>query len=56
MRSRWLALLGRREEAAVMLARSVPGLTWRDEIALLYRTVRDLKLPGNIAEIGSWKG
>ncbi len=56
MRSRWMALLGRREEAAVMLARSVPGLTWRDEIALLYRTVRDLKLPGNIAEIGSWKG
>ena len=56
MRTRWLTLLGRHEEAAVVLARSVPGLTWRDEIALLYRTVSDLELPGDIAEIGSWKG
>ena len=51
-----LMALGRREEAAVTVSRSVPGLTSRDELALLYRTARDLKLPGNIAEVGSWKG
>ena len=56
VRARWLTLRGRREDAVVALARGVPGLLHRDEMALLYRTARDLALPGDIAEVGSWKG
>lgn len=52
----WLKRLGRREDAAVLLSRSVPGMFRQDEIRLLYRTARDAPGPGDYAEIGSWKG
>jgi len=47
---------GRREEAVVELARTNEGWFRSSEIALLYRTVKALPGPGNLAEIGSWKG
>jgi predicted O-methyltransferase YrrM len=56
LRSRWLTLTGHREDAVEWLVRTVPGMFARDEIRLLYRTVRDARGPGDIAEIGSWKG
>jgi predicted O-methyltransferase YrrM len=56
LKARWLASRGRPEDAVVQLARSVPGWFREAEIRLLYRTVRDLRVPGDIVEIGSWKG
>lgn len=56
LRARWLTATGRREDAVEWLVRTVPGMFARDEIRLLYRTVRDARGPGDIAEIGSWKG
>lgn len=56
LKARWLAARGRPEEAALQLARSVPGWFREAEVRLLYRTVQDLGIPGDIAEIGSWKG
>jgi len=50
------AWLGRDEEAAFWYSRTIPGWFQREEIRLLYRTVRDARGPGDIAEIGSWKG
>jgi predicted O-methyltransferase YrrM len=55
-RAWWLTRAGRREDAVESLVRIVPGLFRRDEIRLLYRTARDARGPGDIAEIGSWKG
>ena len=56
LRARWLRLRGREDEAAFWLARMVPGMFRHDEIRLLYRTVRACRGPGDICEIGSWKG
>jgi predicted O-methyltransferase YrrM len=56
LRAWWLTRTGRREDAVEWLVRIVPGMFARDEIRLLYRTVRESRGPGDIAEIGSWKG
>jgi len=56
LRAWWLTLTGRREDAVEWLVRIIPGMFARDEIRLLYRTARDARGPGDIAEIGSWKG
>jgi len=56
IRARWLTWRGRREDAVVRLARLAEGLFRTDEIRLLYRTVLSAAGPGDVAEIGSWKG
>ncbi len=56
LRSQVLTWIGRREDAVAILARLVDGWFSQDEIRLLYRTVRGTVGPGDIAEIGSWKG
>jgi predicted O-methyltransferase YrrM len=56
LRAWWLTLAGHREDAVEWLVRIVPGMFARDEIRVLYRTARDALGPGDIAEIGSWKG
>src|SRR6185503_8996377 len=56
VRSRAHGLVGRQEEATVLWARTLPGWFSRHEIRLLYRTVCGLEGPGDIAEVGSWKG
>jgi predicted O-methyltransferase YrrM len=56
LRAWWLTRANRREDAVEWLVRIVPGMFAPDEIRLLYRTVRDTPGPGDIAEIGSWKG
>lgn len=56
VRSRAHGFVGRREEAAVLWARTLPGWFSRREIELLYRTVHELEGPGDVAEVGSWKG
>jgi len=56
LRAWWLTLIGRREDAVEWLVRIVPGMFNHEEIRLLYRTARDAHGPGDIAEIGSWKG
>jgi predicted O-methyltransferase YrrM len=35
---------------------NIPGMFKHDEMRLLYRTVKSAEGPGDIAEIGSWKG
>lgn len=56
LRAAWFTMLGRREEAILQLSRIVPGMFRHDEILLLYRTARDAPGPGDLAEIGSWRG
>ena len=56
LRARALTAVGRYEDAAFEFSRSVPGWFAREEIRLLYQTVRACEGPGDIAEIGSWKG
>jgi predicted O-methyltransferase YrrM len=56
LQARWLAMRGRAEDAAVVYSRTVPGWFHREEVRLLYRTVRALPHPARIAEIGSWQG
>jgi len=56
VRSRLHGLVGHNEDAAVLWARTVPGWLSRAEIRLLYRTVANSPGPGDVAEIGSWKG
>ncbi len=56
LRAYCLRWAGRREDAAVTFSRAFPGMFRRDEIRLLYRTTREVEGPGDIAEIGSWKG
>ena len=58
---KWLAekacrLGGFHQAADVLHVRRLEGFLSRPKIELLYRTVRDLDGPGEIAEIGSWKG
>jgi predicted O-methyltransferase YrrM len=48
--------MGRREDAVVNLSRVIDGWFSRDATRALYRTVRRAAGPGDIAEIGSWKG
>jgi predicted O-methyltransferase YrrM len=47
---------GQQESAAVCFARTCDGWFSADELGLFYRTIRSLEGPGNLAEIGSWKG
>jgi len=54
--ARFFRHLGRHEAAAVQCASDVPGFCKRDELRLLYRSVSSAPAPGDIAEIGSWKG
>lgn len=56
LRARWYTARGRREDAILQLSRIVDGMFRQDEIRLLYRTARDAEGPGDVAEIGSWKG
>ena len=49
-------LLRRHEDAAVQCACDVPGFCKHDELRLLYRTAGTAPDPGDVAEIGSWKG
>jgi predicted O-methyltransferase YrrM len=56
LRAAWLTRIGRREDAVEQLSRTVPGMFRHDEIRLLYKTARDAKGPGDLAEIGSWRG
>lgn len=56
LRARWLTRQGRRQDAVVQLSRIVDGMFRRDEIRLLYQTARHAQGPGDVAEIGSWKG
>jgi predicted O-methyltransferase YrrM len=54
--ARGLRALGREQEAAVWISRLAKGLFAEDESGLLYRSVRSIGAPGDIAEIGSWMG
>ncbi len=56
LRAALLTRRGRREDAIVQLSRIVDGMFRQDEIRLLYRSVKEAAGPGDIAEIGSWKG
>lgn len=56
VRSRWLRLAGRAEDATYWLVRSLPGMLPKDQVRLLYRTVASEPGPGDIAEVGSWMG
>lgn len=56
VRVKLLEAAGRREDAAVLQARIAPGMFRQDELRLLYGAARDAEGPGDIAEIGSWKG
>ncbi len=56
LRAKILTLRGRREDAVEELARSADGLVSREQLRLLYRTALETAGPGDIAEIGSWKG
>lgn len=56
LRAGWLSATGRREEAVLKLARMARGWMRTDEMRLLYRTARATPGPGDMAEIGSWKG
>ena len=56
MRAWWYTLTGRREQAILQLSRTVAGMFRHDEILLLYRSARDARGPGDLAEIGSWRG
>lgn len=56
LRSRVRQLSGDREEAAVIWAWSIHGWSTKNELRLLYRSAREAGGPGDIAEIGSWKG
>jgi len=56
LRARVFDLLGRPEDAAFWRARIIPGMFRHDEMRLLYRTARAAPGPGDVAEIGSWKG
>ena len=56
LRARVYDLLGRPEDAAFWRARIIPGMFRHDEMRLLYRTARNAPGPGDVAEIGSWKG
>ena len=56
LRAWWLTRRGGREDAVVLLSRIVNGMFRQDEIRLLYRAVCSAQGPGDIAEIGSWKG
>jgi predicted O-methyltransferase YrrM len=56
LRARLYDLLGRPEDAAFWRARIIPGMFRHDEMRLLYRTARAAPGPGEVAEIGSWKG
>ena len=51
-----LRLSRRREDAAVLRSKQVPGMFHRNEARLLYRTVCAASGPRDIAEIGSWRG
>ncbi len=54
--ARGLRAIGREEDAAVWISRLAKGLFAEDESSLLYRSVRSIGAPGDIAEIGSWMG
>ncbi len=56
LRIAWYRVRGKDEEAATWAGRMVPGMFRREEMRLLYRTARNAPGPGDIAEIGSWKG
>ena len=56
LRASLFDLLGRPEDAAFWRARIIPGMFRHDEMRLLYRTARAAPGPGDVAEIGSWKG
>jgi predicted O-methyltransferase YrrM len=54
--ARVYGLIGRRDEAAVWTSRLAKGMFNPHETRLLYRTARDLRGGGDIAEVGSWMG
>lgn len=56
LRSRVLRLRGNGEEAAMLWSWTVPGWSTKEELRALYRAVLSAKGPGDVAEIGSWKG
>ena len=56
LRAAFYTAMGRREDAVLQLSRIVPGMFHHDEILLLYRTARDAPGPGDLAEVGSWRG
>ncbi len=56
LRSRVQRLRGNGEEAAMLWAWAIPGWSTKDELRLLYRATRRAAGPGDVAEIGSWKG
>jgi Methyltransferase domain len=59
--AKWLAMkvcrsIGARRTADVLYVRRLDGYLSTPKVRLLYRVVSGLSGPGDIAEIGSWKG
>jgi predicted O-methyltransferase YrrM len=59
--AKWLAMqlcrcVGARRTADMLYARRLEGFLSTPKVKLLYRVVNGLSGPGQIAEIGSWKG
>ena len=54
--ARVYGLLGRHDVAAVWTSRLAKGMFNEHETRLLYRTARELRGVGDIAEVGSWMG
>jgi hypothetical protein len=59
--AKWLAMqfcrcVGARQTADVLYARRLEGFLSTPKVKLLYRVVNGLAGPGQIGEIGSWKG
>ncbi len=56
LRSRVQSARGNGVEAAVLWAWTVPGWSTKEELRALYRAAVAAEGPGDVAEIGSWKG
>lgn len=56
LRSRIHQLRGNGAEAAMLWAWTVPGWSTKDELRALYRAAAGAAGPGDVAEVGSWKG
>ena len=59
--AKWVAMnlcrsIGAAQAADLLYVRRLDGYLSTPKVRLLYRTVRGLSGPGEIAEIGSWKG